>query len=96
MQPHNILLGVQCISFFLQGYRYAATQYSSYCFCDNDYGAYGYYAATCDTTCVGDSSQICGGGMLNSVMNLYPPDGTYYAYIIVITVETLNKIQNNV
>ena len=39
---------------------------SSYCFCDNNYGAYG-TTTTCNMACTGDSSELCGGSMTNQI-----------------------------
>jgi hypothetical protein len=49
-----------------QGFDYAGTQYSSYCFCGNSYGASG-EATNCTSPCAGNPSQICGGSYANSV-----------------------------
>jgi hypothetical protein len=49
-----------------QGFAYAGTQYSSYCFCGNRYGASG-PADNCNTPCAGKPEEICGGGWANSV-----------------------------
>jgi len=50
----------------IQGYRYAGTQQSVYCFCGNKYDTYG-AANTCNTNCKGNPNQICGGSWANSV-----------------------------
>jgi hypothetical protein len=52
-----------CIS---KGYRFAATQSGSQCFCGNAYGGQG-PAGGCTTPCTGDQSEKCGGGYQNSV-----------------------------
>ena len=49
-----------------QGFAYAATQYSSYCFCGNRYGASG-PAHNCNMPCAGNPGEICGGAWANSV-----------------------------
>ena len=49
-----------------QGFRFAATQFSTHCFCGNDYGKHG-TASNCDMPCGGDKSQMCGGRWANSV-----------------------------
>jgi beta-lactam-binding protein with PASTA domain len=49
-----------------QGFAYAGTQYSNYCFCGNRYGTSG-PADNCDMPCAGNSSEICGGSWANSV-----------------------------
>ena len=42
---------------------------SSMCFCGNlTYGVYG-LSASCNTPCIGNSSQICGGLLVNSIYN---------------------------
>ena len=57
----------RCISICSQkGFTYAATQYSSWCFCDNNYGKYG-NADNCDMNCDGNPNQKCGGAWANSV-----------------------------
>ncbi|MCP4342385.1 MAG: hypothetical protein GY799_26790 [Desulfobulbaceae bacterium] len=52
-----------------KGFRYAATQYSSHCFCGDSYGSYG-KADNCDMTCSGNAKEICGGPWANSVYDL--------------------------
>jgi hypothetical protein len=49
-----------------QGFAYAGTQYSTYCFCGNAYGRTG-TADNCDMTCGGNQAQKCGGAWANSV-----------------------------
>jgi WSC domain len=49
-----------------KGFNYAATQFSSHCFCSNSYGKYG-TAVNCNMPCSGDAGEICGGGWANSV-----------------------------
>lgn len=49
-----------------RGFRYAATQYSTHCFCANAYGKFG--AATgCNMPCGGNKAEMCGGYSVNSV-----------------------------
>jgi hypothetical protein len=65
---------IQCAWMFIgvcdcfQGFRYAAAQYASYCFCGNSYDRYG-PADNCDMACSGDSSVKCGGGYANTVID---------------------------
>jgi len=56
----------QCLKL---GYKYAATQFSSWCFCGNEYGKYGKQPSNnkCFLDCQGDRSQKCGGVWANSV-----------------------------
>lgn len=57
----------RCVSFCAgQGFAYAATQYSTACFCGNSYGRSG-SASNCDMACGGNKSQKCGGSWANSV-----------------------------
>ena len=49
-----------------RGFRYAATQYGSWCFCANAVGRYG-QAANCNMPCSGGPGEICGGSFANSV-----------------------------
>jgi hypothetical protein len=49
-----------------QGFRYAGTQFSSYCFCGNSYGRSGASTA-CTERCSGKQDEICGGAWANSV-----------------------------
>lgn len=49
-----------------KGFRYAGTQYSSWCFCGNRYGKSG-KADNCNMKCSGNNRQICGGSWANSV-----------------------------
>ena len=36
------------------------------CYCSNTYGSYG-FSSNCNMACSGNSNQICGGGLANSV-----------------------------
>jgi len=49
-----------------RGFAFAGAQFGAWCFCGNRFGRYG-RSNQCDTPCNGDRSQICGGGMANSV-----------------------------
>lgn len=49
-----------------EGFKYAGTQYSSWCFCGDSYGRSG-KATNCDMPCAGNGSEICGGAWANSV-----------------------------
>jgi hypothetical protein len=49
-----------------RGYKYAGTQYSSWCFCGNSYGRSG-TANNCNMACSGSPAEICGGSWANSV-----------------------------
>ena len=49
-----------------QGYRFAGTQASNWCFCADKYDTLG-SATNCNLKCVGNSNQICGGHWANSV-----------------------------
>lgn len=53
------------------GFRYAGTQYGSYCFCGNKYGTYGATATLnqCNSPCSGNPHEICGGSWANSVFS---------------------------
>jgi hypothetical protein len=57
----------------LEGYKFAGLQYSSYCFCGNNYGKYG-MANNCNMPCSGNKNEICGGSWANSI---YAVDGHY-------------------
>lgn len=51
---------------------YIYISYCSRCFCgaaDTDYGRYG--TATCDSTCAGDPSLICGGTFAMNIFMAY-------------------------
>jgi hypothetical protein len=51
-----------------RGYKYFSLQASSHCFCDNSYGKYGSdMDSKCNMRCSGNSRQMCGAGMRNSV-----------------------------
>lgn len=53
---------------FCAGYKFAATQYGSWCFCGNSHTFNKTEeAGTCNMPCAGDSKQICGGSWSNSV-----------------------------
>lgn len=52
-----------------KGFRYAAVQYGSQCFCGNSYGRYG-KSKSCNMHCSGDRNQICGGVWANSVYSV--------------------------
>lgn len=56
-----------------RGFAFAGAQFGAWCFCGNRFGRYG-RADRCDMPCNGDRSQICGGGMANSIYatNLQP------------------------
>jgi hypothetical protein len=49
-----------------KGLSYAATQYSTYCFCADNYGKHG-KATNCDMPCGGNKAELCGGSSANSV-----------------------------
>ena len=49
-----------------RGFAYAGTQYGSYCFCGQRYGASG-QAPNCDMACAGHAEQKCGGVWANSI-----------------------------
>src|SRR5437773_923758 len=49
-----------------RGLAYAGTQYSSRCFCGNQYGRSG-LAPNCDMACAGNNREMCGGAWANSV-----------------------------
>lgn len=55
-----------------QGLRYAATQFSTYCFCGNSYGRFGPSTA-CTARCSGKLDEVCGGTWANSVSTALPP-----------------------
>lgn len=52
-----------------KGFRYAATQYGSHCFCDDSFGSYG-SSQSCNMRCSGNASETCGGSWANSVYEL--------------------------
>lgn len=49
-----------------RGFSFAATQFSTHCFCDNSYGKYG-PANNCSMSCSGARGEKCGGTWANSV-----------------------------
>ena len=50
------------------GYKYAGLQAASYCLCGDSYGNHGKaLESQCSMTCSGESSQICGDDMTNSI-----------------------------
>ncbi|MBW3000210.1 WSC domain-containing protein [Candidatus Woesearchaeota archaeon] len=50
------------------GFKYAATQYETECYCDNDYGMYGEKPdEECNYECGGDPDSYCGGYWRNMV-----------------------------
>ncbi len=56
-----------CVSACIaKGYRFAATQWGSQCYCGDAYGGQG-PAGGCTTPCTGDATQVCGGAFQNSV-----------------------------
>lgn len=57
----------KCLSACQQkGFGYAATQFSTHCFCANNYGKFG-KAGNCDMPCGGNKAEMCGGHSANSV-----------------------------
>ena len=63
----NRLTNELCISMCKEkGFKYAGTQFSTHCFCGNQYGSYG-EANNCNMNCSGNIDQICGGSWANSV-----------------------------
>ena len=52
-----------------KGFKYMGLQYSSYCFCGNDFGKYG-KADNCNMPCNGNPNEICGGSWANSIYKL--------------------------
>lgn len=54
----------------VSGYRYAGLQYEKECFCGNSgYNSYG-SGEGCNLRCRGNSEQICGGELHNSVYQI--------------------------
>ncbi|MBI3484048.1 MAG: DUF2207 domain-containing protein, partial [Acidobacteria bacterium] len=54
-----------------QNFRYAGTQFSSYCFCGNSFNRYGKRAESeCNMPCSGNSRERCGGPWANSIFDL--------------------------
>jgi hypothetical protein len=49
-----------------KGFSHAGTQYSSYCFCGNKFGASG-KSDNCNAKCTGNRDETCGGTWANSV-----------------------------
>ncbi|WP_424629051.1 caspase family protein [Bradyrhizobium sp. SYSU BS000235] len=49
-----------------KGFSHAGTQYASYCFCGNKFGASG-PADNCNAKCTGNRDETCGGTWANSV-----------------------------
>jgi Caspase domain/WSC domain len=49
-----------------KGFSHAGTQYGSYCFCGNKFGASG-TADNCNAKCTGNRDETCGGTWANSV-----------------------------
>jgi WSC domain-containing protein len=57
----------QCVATCrFSGFRYAGTQYGSYCFCGNSYGRSG-AANNCNVPCSGNRAETCGGAYPNSI-----------------------------
>lgn len=52
-----------------KGFRYAGTQYSTWCFCGSSYGKFG-EADNCNMACGGNKKQICGGSWASNVYEL--------------------------
>ncbi len=52
-----------------KGFPYAATQYSTWCFCGASYGRSG-PADNCNMKCAGNQAETCGGTWANSVYQL--------------------------
>ena len=70
MQQDNQLTLQSCANICRQkGFKYAAAQYGSWCFCGNSYGKHG-QATNCDMKCAGNSNEICGGAWANSIYEL--------------------------
>ena len=58
------------LSLCVQGFKYAAVQFSYQCFCgDDQYDRYG-TAQNCNLPCIGDRGQMCGGGFANQVYRI--------------------------
>jgi hypothetical protein len=54
-----------------QGFKFAGTQYGSFCFCGNSYEDRG-ISSNCSTQCAGDPDEVCGGPWANSVYRVNP------------------------
>jgi hypothetical protein len=52
-----------------RGFPFAATQYSTWCFCGTGYGRSG-RAGNCNMKCGGNPNETCGGSWANSVYQL--------------------------
>lgn len=52
-----------------KGYKYAASQYGSQCFCGDSFGKYG-EATNCNMKCAGNGNEVCGGFWANSVYSV--------------------------
>ncbi len=60
----------KCVSICREkGFKYAGTQYGTWCFCGNTYGKSG-KADNCNMKCGGDNRQKCGGTWANSVYSV--------------------------
>ena len=61
-----------------KGFKYAAVQYSSQCFCGNTYGKYGKSQKEneCSYKCSGDKNEICGGYYRNSIYGIIKSAGS--------------------
>jgi len=47
-------------------FKFAATQYSSQCFCGNSFGKYG-KSTNCNMKCKGNKKETCGGSWANTI-----------------------------
>lgn len=52
-----------------KGFKYAAAQYGSSCFCGNSYGKHG-KTTNCGMRCAGNSNEFCSGSWANSVYDV--------------------------
>ena len=60
-----------------KGFRFAATQWGSQCFCGNSYGRYGRLPeSSCNLGCSGNPSEKCGGWWASSVYEVGKPRST--------------------
>ena len=60
---------IEILLCFHQGFKYAATQAGSHCFCGDSYDKYG-KTNNCNSPCAANRAEKCGGGWANQVYKL--------------------------